>query len=63
MLFYLFGHEKTRRNKQLKKTMGKFREIKDLMDWLHLRADEANPPTNENSPIGPFFLLLIIFLF
>ena len=43
--------------------MGQFRKIKDLMDWLYLKADEANPPTNENCPIGPYFFLLLFFSF
>ena len=24
------------------------------MDWLHLLADDASPPTNEASSIGPY---------
>ena len=24
------------------------------MNWLHLPADEASPPTDEASPIGPY---------
>ena len=67
-LFYLFGHVKTRRNKQLKNLEANCVKIKGpnvlaskasrLASSARGPADEAIPPTDEASSIGPYIFFL-----